>query len=416
MSDPKDVSGQANPTGALPVLLEVCQIILQSKEWKKSLAQALPYIRRLVIFDNFALYQKLPQENTSFEVVYARAMGRGKSAGEYISWGDATAAHVFDTGQFQVNQPPLTDVLDDNRLDFPCILGIPIQFEDQFFSLILVRFGAPDYSQNDKQTAMLISSMVGILLRQKVLQDRLSQLENERQQAVLQEDFISTISHELTSPIGFIKGYTTTLMRSDTTWTPDNQKEFLTIIDEETDRMEELIENLLDSSRLQSGSFAMDMQPVQLDTLIRDVTMRAKAHQINLEINFKMGDSLPRILGDSRRLTQVFENLISNAIKYAPGSHLTIIGEVLNEQIHLIFSDDGPGISVQHLPNLFKKFYRSPENPTETRGTGLGLYICRQIITAHNGEIFAESEPGKGVTIHILLPIAAHPSGREGKS
>ncbi len=413
MSDTKPVTGQTDPTGNLPGLLEVSQVILQSSEWKTSLEHALPYIRRLVIFDNFALYQRISQENTNFEVIYARAMGRGKTAGEYISWGDATASHVFVTGRLQVNQPILTDLADDNRLDFPCILGIPIQFEDQFYSLILVRFGGPDYTQHDKHTATLISCLVGILLRQKALQDRLTQLENERQQAVLQDDFISTISHELISPLGFIKGYTTTLMRSDTTWTPDIQKEFLTIIDEETDRMEELIDNLLDSSRLQSGSLPMDMQPVQLDTLIRDVTMRAKAHQINLEIRTRLSDALPRILGDSRRLTQVFENLISNAIKYAPGSHLTIHTEVLNQQIHLLFSDDGPGISAQHLPNLFKKFYRSSENPTEARGTGLGLYICRQIITAHNGEIFAESEPGKGVTIHILLPIPASPTGRE---
>lgn len=413
MTDSPALPSQTNSTGNLPGLMEICQIIIHSTDWKVSLEQALPFIRRQVLFDNFALYQKVPQETISFEVVYARAMGRGRTVGEYLSWGDATASSVFDTGRQQVNQPILSEIANDKRLEFPFILGLPINFENQFFCLILVRFGGPEYSQQDKQIAAFLASMVGILLRQKHFQDQLNQFEKERKQAVVQEDFISTISHELISPIGFIKGYTTTLMRSDTTWTPDMQREFLTIIDEETDRLEELIENLLDSSRLQSGSLAIDKQPVQLDTLIRDVTMRAKAHETNIKIHSTVGKPLPRILGDSRRLTQVFENLIGNAIKYAPGSHLTITTEVLNHQIHLIFSDDGPGISPRHLPNLFKKFYRSPDNSTEVRGTGLGLYICRQIIEAHDGEIFAESEFGKGLTIHILLPIAPILAGRE---
>jgi signal transduction histidine kinase len=403
---------QTNPTGSLPGMMEICQIVAQSLDWKTSLDQVLPYFRRLVIFDNFAVYQKTELDTTNYEVIFARATGRGKTTGEYISWGDATASQVFETGRQQVNQPIRSEEVDSNRLEFPFIIGLPIAFDETMYCLVLVRFGGPEYTQQDKQTAAFLSCMIGILLKQKRMQDQLKEMQKEKQLAMIQEDFISTISHELISPIGFIKGYTTTLMRSDTTWTADMQREFLNIIDEETDRLEELIDNLLDSSRLQSGSLQMDKQPVQLDTLIRDVAMRAKVHQSDLKIHTLIGNALPRTLGDSRRLTQVFENLISNAIKYAPGSSLTITSEVLNHQIHLTFTDDGPGVASRYLPNLFKKFYRNPDNPTESRGTGLGLFICKQIIDAHNGEIFAESEHGKGLVIHILLPIAPNQPGR----
>lgn len=412
MTDPSTAPLQTNPTGSLPGMMEICQIIAQSIDWKVSLDQVLPYFRRLVIFDNFAVYQKIDQDTTNYEVIFARALGRGKTTGEYISWGDATASQVFETGRQQVNQPIRSEEIDSNRLEFPFIIGLPISFGETMYSLVLVRFGGPEYTQQDKQTAVFLSCLIGILLKQKRMQEQLLEMEREKQQAMMQEDFISTISHELISPIGFIKGYTTTLMRSDTTWTAEMQREFLNIIDEETDRLEELIDNLLDSSRLQSGSLQMDKHPVQLDTLIRDVAMRAKVHQSDLDIHSLITTSLPRILGDSRRLTQVFENLISNAIKYAPGSALTITAEVLNHQIHLIFADTGPGVPSRYLPNLFKKFYRNPENPTESRGTGLGLFICKQIIEGHNGEIFAESEHGKGLTIHILLPIAQSHPGR----
>jgi two-component system sensor histidine kinase ChiS len=82
--------------------------------------------------------------------------------------------------------------------------------------------------------------------------------------------------------------------------------------------------------------------------------------------------------------------------------------DVVEKNIHIAFKDDGPGVPTSVTANLFQKFYRNPNNPTETRGTGLGLYICKQIIDAHHGEIFAESEPSKGVTFHILLPIPAN--------
>ncbi len=254
--------------------------------------------------------------------------------------------------------------------------------------------------------AALVADGVSQLLRYQDTRQKLLVLETERQQARLQEDFISTISHELLTPLGFIKGYTTTLLRPDASWDANNQHEFLNIIDEETDRLQELIDNMLDSARLQSGTLRMTFQPVRLDALLKDVKMRARQHHKKLQIQVDFADPVTPIQGDPSRLAQVFENLLSNAVKYAPESPVIITLSEDSKNVHISFQDHGPGIPPQYVPHLFERFFRNPEQAPNVRGTGLGLYICRQIIEAHHGEITVDSVLGEGTTIHITLPYS----------
>jgi signal transduction histidine kinase len=219
----------------------------------------------------------------------------------------------------------------------------------------------------------------------------------------LQEDFVSTISHELRTPLGFIKGYSTSLLRQDTSWDEETQKEFLTIIDEETDRLSLLIENVLESARLQSKTLPLRFQLIRLDAVLRDVIMRIRSRQKELDVSMEL-ESVPPISGDGVRLAQVFENLFTNAIKYAPGSPLVVLLNQVDDHILISFIDHGPGIPKDSLPFIFERFYRVRGEKTVT-GTGLGLYICKQIILAHRGKIWAESAPGQGTTFFIELPI-----------
>ncbi|KXK13418.1 MAG: two-component sensor histidine kinase [Chloroflexi bacterium OLB14] len=218
----------------------------------------------------------------------------------------------------------------------------------------------------------------------------------------LQDDFVSTISHELRTPLGFIKGYSTSLLRQDTTWDESTQREFLTIIDEEADRLTRLIEDMLESARLQSKTLQFKFTPIRLDALIRDVAMRVNTHHPNLKIIYKL-QPLPSVYGDGVRLSQVFENLFSNAIKYAPNSPITITAKALEKNVLISFADQGEGIPEDFLPFLFERFYRVPGERTVT-GTGLGLYICKQIIMAHHGKIWVESLLDVGTTFFIELP------------
>jgi signal transduction histidine kinase len=174
-----------------------------------------------------------------------------------------------------------------------------------------------------------------------------------------------------------------------------------------------LIDNLMDSSRLQSGTLRMSFQPIRLDTLLKDIAMRSQSRNDNLIIDLQATSPGLQIQADPTRLGQVFDNILSNAIKYAPGSPITITLTYSDETATVAIRDQGPGIADHHLENLFQRFYRVPEGNTTVRGSGLGLYICRKLIQAHHGEIYAQSTLGQGTTFFITLPLRPQPDGRQ---
>ena len=152
----------------------------------------------------------------------------------------------------------------------------------------------------------------------------------------------------------------------------------------------------------------MLFQMVRLDSVISDVIQRAQLHHPELKITVNLQNTIPPLRGDPRRLAQVFENIVNNAIKYAAGSEILITINSSETHAVLTFQDFGPGIPDKYLPFIFNRFFRSPETPN-IHGSGLGLFICKQIIAAHHGEIAASSEVGKGTTFTISLPIRPIP-------
>jgi signal transduction histidine kinase len=221
----------------------------------------------------------------------------------------------------------------------------------------------------------------------------------------MQENFVATVSHDLRTPLGFIKGYTTTLLREDTNWDVPTYREFLGIIDDEADRLQELIDNLLDSSRLESGTMQMNLQTVRLDVVLRDMVQRSQLRDMDITLELEIVSQGVVVKADPMRLGQVFDNLINNASKYAPGSTVTFRLESEGGYALIKVIDDGPGIDPEHLERIFQRFFRVPETRMAARGSGLGLYICRKIINAHQGTIKAESELGKGTTFQITIPL-----------
>ncbi|MHC1785315.1 MAG: ATP-binding protein [Anaerolineaceae bacterium] len=386
-------------------LLDAGTIAARFEDWKLAFDNLSQTIRSSIIFDHFVIYQA-GSENGLIEARYARAVGRGRSAEAETTWGESTAAEVIHSGKILTQE--FSDTTTEERLNQALVLGVPLQAGDRILgALVLIRFGNPAYSRDDINLATFTAGQCTLIIERLSLQQQLRESKEATQQSQLKETFISTITHELRSPLGFIKGYTTTLLRSDTTWDQNTQKEFLKIIDQETDHLEELIDNLLDSSRLQSGQMEMSFQPVRLDGMMNDVISRAHLHHPGLQISFKSLKNLPAIRGDASRLSQVFENLTNNAIKYAPSSPVSIKIKKEANWIHIQFQDQGPGIPKKYLPQIFQKFFRNPEQAPNVHGTGLGLYICEQIIGAHKGKIYAESQVGKGTVFHILLPLQA---------
>ncbi len=371
----------------------------QKADWKASLGNLFASLHEDFLYDNMAVYLLDPQ-TSGLDVIYARAVGRGKSSEADVSWGEGIAEDVIAQGKIITHEPgPYPD-----RLDQPYLLGLPLYIAERMNgALVFIRFGGPRYSETHQHFAALIAASTASLLERKALQEARADLESIQKQMRLQDDFVSTISHELRTPLGFIKGYSTSLLREDTKWDEKTQREFLAIIDDEADRLTHLIENMLESARMQSKTLQVKFQPLRLDAIVRDVATRVRTHHPELEIDIEF-DAAPPILGDSVRLSQVFENLFSNATKYAPGAPLTIKLKRTEKKLRVSFADHGPGIPEDFIPFIFERFYRVPGEGSVT-GTGLGLYICKQIILAHHGKIWAESVLDKGTTIFIELPV-----------
>ena len=227
-----------------------------------------------------------------------------------------------------------------------------------------------------------------------------------RQADELKSTFISIISHELKTPIALIKGYVSTLRRDDATWDRAVIADSLEVIEEEADRLTELIENMLDASRLQAGGFALRRADVNLSEMAHRLADRFQTQTSKHKIVVDMPDNLPIIMADEDRLRQVLSNLLSNSIKYAPEGEIRIYAQVRSGQIIVCVSDQGPGIQHGDIPHIFDRFYRSAEAIRQTKGAGLGLYLAQAIIEAHGGRIWVDSQSGQGARICFSLPLS----------
>ena len=386
----------------LEYLQELMRITAFADNSRPVIERFLKTLREQFVFDNVAVYLH-DESSESLEVVYARAVGRAKSAEADAAWGETFAGQVLKSGRLLL-QDPKPDAPSDDRLSQAYLLGLPLRSDGLTRgALVFVRFGGPVYESEHIAIASFASDLISNLFERAAWRETTSELRELKRQMQLQEDFVSTISHELRTPLGFIKGYSTSLLRQDTSWDDDTQKEFLTIIDEEADRLSLLIENVLESARLQSKTLPLRFQPLRLDSVLRDVIMRLRTRHKDLDVSMDLTPA-PPIQGDGVRLAQVFENLFTNAIKYAPGAPIIVLLNQVGGNIIISFMDHGPGIPAEALPLIFERFYRVRTERTVT-GTGLGLYICKQIIRAHRGKIWAESTPGQGTTFFIELPI-----------
>ena len=384
----------------LAFIRSLVQAAKASDDWKVALDKLLVALRAGFVFDNVAIYM-VDLSALSLEVFYARAIGRGKAAEADAAWGEDLANQVLAQESLIIQNP---EKVSEDRLMQAYLLGFPLYVGTKVIGvMVFVRFGGPVFDETHTILATVVGSWVSALLNSRAHEETHQQLTALHQKVQLQDDFVATISHELRTPLGFIKGYSTTLLRADTTWDAEDSKEFLTIIDEEADRLAQLIDNILESAKLQSHSVQLNMQPLRLDALIRDVVIRVRTRHKNLDVELKL-EPVPPIQGDNVRLSQVLDNLFSNAVKYAPGSKVIVGIKSENGSILIAFSDQGPGIPKAYLPYIFERFYRVPGDRSNT-GSGLGLYICNQIIMAHHGKIWVESEIDKGTTFYIQLPI-----------
>ena len=222
-------------------------------------------------------------------------------------------------------------------------------------------------------------------------------------------DFIANVSHELRTPLTSISGYVETLLE-DTLEIPAPAREFLATILKNANRMTRLTEDLLALASVESGDYKVKLRPVSASTLVQDAIESLTGMVLDSDVTLESaGATDAQVLADEDALTQVFGNLIENAMKYGKGGKRVLVGaRELDGCVEFSVQDFGPGIGSEHLGRIFERFYRVDKaRSRESGGTGLGLAIAKHIVLAHGGAIRAESELGSGATFLFTLPLAS---------
>ncbi|WP_160723968.1 two-component system histidine kinase PnpS [Bacillus sp. USDA818B3_A] len=267
-------------------------------------------------------------------------------------------------------------------------LRLPLQIERKYFMV----YGVPIIGVNNVWKGVLL-----------VFHD-ISEIKKLEQ---MRKDFVANVSHELKTPVTSIKGFTETLLDG-----AMNNKEtlqsFLSIILKESDRLESLIRDLLELSKIEQHGFQLNLQQVDLTSLLQDVInlLDGKAKVKNIELRFDCKQEEVLVRGDTDRLKQVFINLISNAISYTPADgSVSIILVDLEQMVRILVKDTGVGIGKEDIPRIFERFYRVDRaRSRNSGGTGLGLAIVKHLIDAHHGSIRVKSKLGEGSEFIIELP------------
>jgi two-component system sensor histidine kinase KdpD len=244
----------------------------------------------------------------------------------------------------------------------------------------------------------------------------LRDITREKELDQMKSQLLSTVSHELRTPLASIKGFATTLLRQDVEWDEGSRREFLSIISEESDRLAELISNLLDMSRIEAGTLRIEIEPIDLHPIIEETATEFQMMTRDHTIQTLLLPVLPPVMADPRRARQVLRNLVENAVKYSPnGGPITISAQVRADHLQVSVADQGIGIEPQQLDHIFDRFYQVDSASTRrVGGSGLGLSICEAIVEAHHGEIWVESQPNLGSTFHFTLPLT-RPGGESSK-
>ena len=223
----------------------------------------------------------------------------------------------------------------------------------------------------------------------------------------LRSVLLALISHELQTPIAIIKAYASTLARVDANWSDEVVRAKLGAIEEESDRLSRMVSRLLYTSRLEASSISLNMMVLDLPLETQRVAKRLAETDDDHEIMVSFSADFPPIMGDPEKIDEVLTNLIENALKFSPaGGVVTVEGAVMGTEARITVQDQGIGIPQGEIEQIFERFYRVNSPGSNTPGTGLGLHICRLLVTAHGGRIWVESHPGQGSRFTFTLPMA----------
>jgi K+-sensing histidine kinase KdpD len=275
-------------------------------------------------------------------------------------------------------------------------------------AIAVVRREPSAFSEDEIELLSLLGRLAGSAVQNiRAYEAERTTAEELRRLSALRADFVSLVSHELRSPMASVIGSAQTLQMRWRELSPEQRESFLALIAHETSRLAALIGDVLDTSRIEAGTFSYSFVDVDLAELVRDSAAAAERSQDEVPVRAVVRDPLPNIRGDRDRLRQVLINLIDNAVKYSsPGDEVRVEAQTSNGRVVIEVRDQGPGIPTEHQKVIFEKFGRVQTGQTAKPGTGLGLFIARSIAEAHGGSLDVRSNPEQpGATFRLSLPV-----------
>lgn len=247
---------------------------------------------------------------------------------------------------------------------------------------------------------------VTTLLERVQLQQENLRLAIVQRTDALRAALLSSVSHDLRTPLTSIKAMASSLLQEEVQWDEEARHGFLQSIEQEADRLNRLVANLLDMSRIEEGALKPDKDWYSVKALLQDVVGRMSLLFEGREVQLHLPDDLLLAELDYLMIDQVLTNLLENALRYTPAtSPLDIEAQMEGEQVAISVADRGPGIPAKHLEQVFDKFYRVLHEHSATGGSGLGLTVCRGLVEAHGGRIWAEQREGGGLLMRVALPV-----------
>jgi len=281
---------------------------------------------------------------------------------------------------------------------------IPIQAARGVLGEIRLWRAAPALTSSEKRLLQTFASQGALAIERARLATTESRARILEESDRLKSAILSSVSHELRTPLSTIKAAASSLRSNDVKWDSAARPELIAAIDDEADHLNMLVGNLLDMSRIESGVLKPKYEWNMLPEIVGSVLTRMKHHTGEHRIELSLPEELPLVPVDYVQMEQVFTNLLSNSIKYAPEETLIRVCAVVEgDSIHVIVSNQGPQVPKEHLEKIFDKFFRLTATDLVT-GTGLGLSICKGIIEAHGGRLWAENVTD-GLAFNFTLPL-----------
>jgi len=365
----------------------------------------VPFDRMAIVLEEGGSAQVMAVAGVGAEVVFSR--------GSRQPVGQTLLAEILRTGQ-PVYREDMADERHSEEHEFVelglrCRIAAPLLQGPRAVGMIsLVRREARAFKKQELELVGLLGRLVASAVQNiRAYEAERSTVEELRRLSALRADFVSLVSHELRAPMASVVGSAQTLRQRWRELNPDQRESFLALIGSETERLAALVGDVLDTSRIEAGTFTYRFGDVDIGALVRDSVASVSLAQDEVGVVADVRGELPFVRGDRDRLQQVLTNLLDNAVKFSPtGEEVRVSAYHQDSQVRIEVADRGPGVPPEQQRVIFEKFGRglTPGSPG-TPGTGLGLFIARSIAVAHGGAVEVSSTSDPGATFTLTLPV-----------